>query len=160
MRCLSGTRCSEAESLATKAADVFRSQKAVDAGCQAEAILSRALLAQAKLPAAEGAAACAVSLCQQGSDRDARFEAFLASAEVSAQAGRRSEALKALNGVQSESKRHGYLVYETRARLQLAELEFAAGRSESGRADLAQVARDAQAHGFGLILQKTKSLHG
>jgi tetratricopeptide (TPR) repeat protein len=151
---------SEAESLATQAAEAFRSQKVADAGCQAEAILSRALLAQAKLAAAEAAASRALSLCRQGSDRDARFEAYLASAEVSAQAGRRSEALKELNVVQSESKRYGYLVYEIRARLQLAELEFSAGRSESGRAGLAQVARDAQAHGLGLILQKTKSLHG
>lgn len=148
---------SEAESLARGAAKEFDRQKAVDNACSADGVLGRALLAQGKLKEAQTATDLALSLCQRGQDREARFEADMASAAVKFKAGNAAEALKMLESVHAESARAGYVVYELESRLLLGEVEINSGRMASGRARLAKLQRDAQSKDFNLIARKAQT---
>ena len=52
----------------------------------------------------------------------------------------------------------GFLAYQFETRLALAEIEVRSGHAEAARAELASLARQAQAHGLGLIARKAREL--
>ncbi len=147
-------KAAEAESLLRGAAEVFDKEKVDDSACQAAALLTHILLAQAKTKDAQAAADRAIALSQQVSDYYSRYDALLAAAAVSGEAGKIAEAAKALQAVQEDASRHGYLGYELEARLRLGELEVRAGKPSIGRARLEKVQHDAQGKGFLLIARK------
>ncbi len=144
----------EAVKLTQDAAAAFAKQKMYDAGCHARAILSVELLAETKVHEAQEAAARATELCHQGSDRGARFESQFAGAAVRTQLGDYGEAFKILEAVRSEASKFGYAAFDLESRLRLAELELKSGKRDAGRARLARLQSDAQAHGFGLFARK------
>jgi tetratricopeptide (TPR) repeat protein/TolB-like protein len=145
---------SEAAKLTRDAAAAFAKQDMYDAGCQAQAVLSSALLAQASIREAQAAAMRAADLCRQGSDRTARFRAQFAHAALRMQAGKFNEADEILETVRGEASRYGYAVYNLESRLRLGELELKSGKQAAGRDHLTQLQSDAKAQGFALIVRK------
>ena len=99
--CSSKGAVSEAAHFVQDAAAAFEKQNMSEAGCQAQAVLSSALLAQAKVREAQAAAARATELCLQDAGRTSRFEAQFAIAAVRGQAGNFGEAFKILETVRS-----------------------------------------------------------
>ncbi len=147
-------RPAEAESLIRGAADVFDKEKMADAGCQAAALLTHVLLAQAKTKEAQAAADRAGALSHQTSDYPSLYDASLAAAVVKVEAGRIGEAAKALQALQEDARRHGFLDYELQARLGLAELQIRAGQVALGREHLRQLQKEAGDKGFLLLSRK------
>ena len=144
----------EAAKLTEDAATVFAKQNMYDAGCHAQANLSSALLAQAKVWEAQAAVTRATDLCHRGSDRSARFEAQFATAAVRGQMGNYGEAFKILEAVHSEASHFGYAEFDLESRLRLGEIELRSGKQTAGREHLTQLHTDAKARGFALIARK------
>ena len=149
-------KAEEAESLAQDAAAVFDKRKIADSGAISYATLSRALLALARVKEAQAASRRAITLSQQGGDREGRFEALLAAAAVSARVGQTQQAGQFLRAVYSESRRDGYVPYDFQARLALGELELRAGHG-AGRNELLALRREAEAKGFLLIARQARA---
>ncbi|HEU5336790.1 MAG TPA: tetratricopeptide repeat protein, partial [Terriglobales bacterium] len=149
-------RAAEAESLARSAAAVFDKRRVADSGAMAYAALSRALLEQGDAKEAQAASSRALSLSQEGGDRQGRFEALLAGAAIAAKAGQTAEAERQLQAVYFESRRRGYMGYELQARLRLGELEVKAGHG-AGRNQLIEVQREAERQGFLLMARQAGS---
>jgi len=147
----------EAEGLARTAAEEFDRQKAADNGCSSNAILGRALLAQGKLKEAQAATDLALTLCQKGQDRGAKFQATMASAAVKFKAGGAIEALNMLEGVHAEAARIGYVAYELKSRLLIGEIEVGSARKGSGRLRLEALQKDSQSKNFGLIAREART---
>jgi serine/threonine protein kinase/tetratricopeptide (TPR) repeat protein/TolB-like protein len=146
----------DAAGLAQEAAEAFDRKKMSDAGCQAQTVLSSALLAQSKVAEAQAAAARATDLCRQDAGRTSRFEAQFAVAGVREQTGDFGDAFKVLETVRSQASRYGYLGYELESRLRLGQLELKSGKRSAGRARLTQLQSDAFSRGFALIARKSK----
>ena len=145
----------EAAKVAHDVAAEFEKQNMSDLGCGAQAVLSKAFLAQAQIQQAQAAATRATDLCRLGSDRTSQFEAQFALAAVESRTGNLAEAFKTLEGVRSEASRYGYLAYVLESRLRLGELELSSGKVSSGRTHLQQLEADARSHGFLLIARKS-----
>jgi serine/threonine protein kinase/tetratricopeptide (TPR) repeat protein/TolB-like protein len=146
----------DAAGLAQEAAETFDRKKMSDAGCQAQTVLSSALLAQSKVAEAQAAAARATDLCRQDAGRTSRFEAQFAVAGVREQTGNFGDAFKILETVRSQASRYGYIGYELESRLRLGQLELKSGKQSAGRARLSQLQSDAFSRGFALIARKSK----
>jgi hypothetical protein len=145
---------SEAESLSRITAEEFGRQKAVDNSCSANAVLARALIAEGKLKDAQMASDLALSLCQRGQDRGARFQSVMTSAAVKAKAGEPSAALSMLEKVRTESSRGGYLSVELESSLLMGRIEIESGKAASGRARLENLRKVAKAKTFNLIARQ------
>src|ERR1700733_1404816 len=146
----------DAAGLAQEAAGAFDRKKMSDAGCQAQTVLSSALLAQSKVAEARAAAARAADLCRQDAGRTSRFDAQFAVAGVREQTGNFGDAFKILETVRSQPSRYGYLGYELESRLRLGQLELKSGKQSAGRARLTELQSDAFSRGFALIARKSK----
>ena len=146
----------EAAHQAQEAATEFVKEKDTDAACEANAILSSALLAQGKVTEAQAAVTRAAELCRQGSDRTSRYEEGYAMAAIQGQSGHFDQAFKILDNVRSEAGHYGFLEYELEARLRLGELELKSGKRVAGHARLTQLASDAQSRGYALIARQSK----
>jgi serine/threonine protein kinase/tetratricopeptide (TPR) repeat protein/TolB-like protein len=146
----------DAAGLAQEAAGAFDRKKMSDAGCQAQTVLSSALLAQSKVAEARAAAARAADLCRQDAGRTSRFDAQFAVAGVREQTGNFGDAFKILETVRSQASRYGYLGYELESRLRLGQLELKSGKQSAGRARLTELQSDAFSRGFALIARKSK----
>jgi eukaryotic-like serine/threonine-protein kinase len=138
----------EAAKVAQDVAAEIEKQNMSDLGCGAQAVLSKAFLAQA-------AATRATDLCRLGSDRTSQFEAQFALAAVRSRTGKFNDAFKILEAVRSEASRYGYGGYVLESRLRLGELELSSGKLSSGRSHLQQLEADARSHGFLLIARKS-----
>jgi hypothetical protein len=147
---------SEAEGLAREAAQEFDREKSLANGCSANALLARALLIETRLKEARSASDLSLTLCQQGQDRGARFQAEIASADVASKAGESARALKILDGVETESLRGGYTSYELESRLLMGKIELNSERSTSGRSRLEALVKDAQSKSFNLIAREAQ----
>ena len=147
-------RANEAVKLAQDAIPAFAKQNMEDAGCQAQAVLSLALVVENKVQEAQAAATHSSQLCHLGSDPSAKFESALAEAAVRARLADYNGALKILEGVRSQASRFGYASFELESRLQLGRVELKSGRLETARARLTQLQSDAKARGFPLIARK------
>jgi eukaryotic-like serine/threonine-protein kinase len=148
---------SEAEKLAREAALEFDREKSVANGCSANALLSRALVIMARLKEARSASDLALTLCQQGQDRGARFQAELASADVASIAGESARALRILETANAESRRDGYAGYELESRLLMGKIELSSGRITSGQSRLEALLKDAQHRNFNLIAREAQT---
>jgi tetratricopeptide (TPR) repeat protein len=146
----------EAAHQAQEAATEFVKGKDTDAACEANAILSSALLAQGKVAEAQAAVTRAAELCRQGSDRTSRYEEGYAMAAIQGQSGHFDQAFKILDNVRSEAGHYGFLEYELEARLRLGELELKSGKRVAGYARLTQLTSDAQSRGYALIARQSK----
>jgi eukaryotic-like serine/threonine-protein kinase len=148
------------EDLARQAATVFEKDKSLALQATAYSILSRALLAQKKLPEAESFAGKAVELSLKNPDRTSRFEATLAKALVLAEKNRLVDANKLVSSVLAEARKFGYLSYELQASLITAEIEVSSGKAAAGKARLQALEQQASAKGFNLVAQKASKLLG
>jgi len=147
-------KAEEAAKLAQDGIGAFAKQNMLDAGCQAQAVLSLALVAKNMVDEAKKAAARSAQLCHQGSDRTAKFESALAEAAVRCQEADYNGALRVLEGVRAQASKFGYVSYDLESRLQLGRVELKSGKLESGRGRLSQLQSDAKAQGFPLIARK------
>ena len=147
-------RADEAVSLASGAVGVFHRLKSTDDEAISDSALAGAKLAQANIKDAQAAAQLALALAETSHNRLVRFTVALASAEVKARMGQRSEAVAALESVLRESRHYGYAEAEFNARLGLGELELHSGKTTAGRARLEQLQSDARSRGFLLIARK------
>jgi tetratricopeptide (TPR) repeat protein len=151
---------SEAEELAREAVQEFDREKSVANGCSANALLARALLVETRLKEARSASDLAFTLCQQGQDRGARFQAEIASADVAFKAGESARALKILEGVKTQSLRGGYTSYELESRLLMGKIELNSEPITSGRSRLEALIKDAQRKNFNLIAREAQTALG
>ena len=147
---------SEAAHVVQDAAATFEKQKMSDAGCQAQAVLSRRCFAQSKVGEAQAAAARATDLCRQDAGRTSRFEEQFAVAGVRQQNRSFADAFEMLETVRSQASRYGYIGYELESRLRLGQLELKSGKQSAGRARLTQLQSDAHSRGFALIARKSR----
>ena len=148
---------SEAEALARAAADEFDRQKAADNGCSSRAILARALLSQGRLKEAQTASDLALALCQRGQDREARFQAEIASAATKSESGDARGALKILESVHAEAVQKGYVAYALESSLLMGPAEVKSGKRNAGRSRLESLQRDAKSRSFDLIARKAQT---
>jgi serine/threonine protein kinase/tetratricopeptide (TPR) repeat protein len=134
-------KAAQAQTLAEEAVQRFAAEKGVEDGAVAEAVLTRALLAQKKLPEAQAAIARAKSLLPGSASYPSRFTVALAASEVDTAAGRSAAANQAVTRVLAEAKEHGFVGFVFEARLAL-------------RKQLPELETDARAKGFLLIARK------
>jgi serine/threonine protein kinase/tetratricopeptide (TPR) repeat protein len=151
-------KVAEAASLARTAAGVFDAQKIADGGTLAQAVLTRALLAQGRRNDAQAAADRALALSHQTPDRPSRFVAGIAVAEVDTESGRSAQASRGLESVLDEAMRYGYTSFELETRLCLGELELRSSNAAHGRARLQELHNLAQLNGFLRIARKAATL--
>jgi tetratricopeptide (TPR) repeat protein len=152
-------RSAEGETLASQAEEVLRVEKATDLHALAQAVLSEALLAQGKLPAAQKASDAALKLLSKSDDRHVRLAAAIAAARARAASRQPAEigaALQALERTRAEAAASGLLNDQYEATLALGTLEIASGRAGAGRARVQALAAEAGAKGFGLIARRAQ----
>src|SRR5437764_976779 len=138
------------EALARHAVAEFEQNKSYENGAWANAMLTRNLLGQGKIPEARQVADRAVALSLQSSNRYPRFEAALASARVMTALGNTAMAERKAASVLAEARKYGYIGYEFEARLVLGEVEIRSPRRSAGQARLAALEKDASTKGFRL----------
>jgi eukaryotic-like serine/threonine-protein kinase len=153
----------EAETLARKAMDEYRTERASDGEARARAVLAQSLLAQHQPQEAQEAIDRAVYLAAKSQDRAVRFSVGIIFARVCAALGKPEAARAKLRAVLGEAKRHGFVGHLLHARLALGEIDMRSGNSTVGRVRIAALEEDAAAKRFLLIarnaanLQKPKS---
>jgi tetratricopeptide (TPR) repeat protein len=148
----------EAETLARKAIDEYRTERASYGEARAWAILARSLLAQGQPQEAQGAIDRAVYLAAKSQDRTVRFSVGIISARVCAALCKTAEARATLTAVIAEAKRHGFVGHLLDARLALGEIDVRSGNSTVGRVRIAALEEDAAAKGFLLIARSAANL--
>jgi len=148
----------EAETLARKALDEYRTQRAPDGEAQARAVLARSLLAQDQPRKAQGAMDRAAYLAAKSQDPTVRFSVGINSARVCAALHKTAEARAKLTAVLAEAKRHGFVGHLLDTRLALCEIDMRLGNSTAGRARLAALEKDAAAKQFLLIARSAANL--
>jgi serine/threonine protein kinase/tetratricopeptide (TPR) repeat protein len=144
----------ESESLIRTSAAEFEKEKLPGNQAAAQALLTLIMLGQGRIADAQKTANQALTLSRQSANRQARFDAGLASARAFSAEGKDADGLKMLEGVLAEAKKYGYLNYEYQARLALGEIEIKAGQTAAGRAQLAALRQDAIRAGFLLLARK------
>jgi len=144
----------EAVKLTNEAIRAFAKQNMEDAGCQAQAVLTLALVAENAIVEAREAAARSTQLCRQGSDRSAKFQSALAEAAVRSQSADYNGALKILESVRGQASKFGYASFDLESRLQIGRAQLKSGNHSAGRGVLTQLQSDANARGFPLIARK------
>jgi len=148
----------EAETLARKAIDEYRTERASDGEARARAVLARSLLAHDQPQEAQKTIDRAVYLAAKSQDRSVRFSVGITSARVCAALSKTAEARAKLAAVLAEAKRHGFVGHLLDARLALGEIDMRSGNSTAGRARLAAVEEDAAAKQFLLIARSAANL--
>jgi serine/threonine protein kinase/tetratricopeptide (TPR) repeat protein len=146
----------DAESRAREAADAFKAQKNADFETDALATLTRALLAENKLPDARTAIDRANKLPAQ--DIGIRLKLATAEAYLEAREGKATDAAKALaltiqKAVDLKLKR-----LELEARLTKAELELEANPISANKLQAKRLQTDANGSGFALIARRAATL--
>ncbi len=145
-------KAADAAQLASDAAASFHKEN--DPGeATAEAILSRALLAQGKQADAEKASERALAVATKSELPPPRFDAGIASALVHATV-KADEARKGLSTILNQTQQHGYISYQLQARLALATIEMKSGKTVAGRAHMQAVEKDSLLKGYLLIAHK------
>jgi tetratricopeptide (TPR) repeat protein/TolB-like protein len=142
-------RCEEAARTAAEQAEFFRRESMPDSGAGAESVRATALVCLKRLPEAVAAAAAATSLASKTPARPIVLNAAIAAARVDGAAGRKAEALRALDVARDDAARFGLVGFELEARLARAELD---------PSDRAALVRDATSRGYLLIARKGSAL--
>jgi tetratricopeptide (TPR) repeat protein len=150
-------RQGEAQAMAQTAADEFRKERESEFEAAAYSIEARSLLAAGKTNEAASTIAKADELMHGTEDREARFLVGIDDARVLAAQGNAADAIAKLRPILVEATKYGYLSYELEARVELYQIEMKSGRTPEARGELASLAKEAQARGFGLIRRKAKA---
>ena len=146
-----------AQALLSTSLDELRKEGTEDLEAYGEAALAQALIGQGHQRDAEVAAARARSLSGKAQSRAIDFIVATVGAEVDAASGdsqRIAAARQSLTAVESEATKLGFMDRELEARLALADLDLKGATAPSARAQLDQLAKQAQRLGFGLIAKK------
>lgn len=157
----------KAEQALRKALDEFRVGKAVNDEIQTETDLSRALLAQGKLTGARETISNAMALSASSADPNLKLpvaimDARIQEAELSASASAKSKPNFSVPrheflSVIATARQLGYYQLECEARLALGELDVRDDAS-GARSQLAELARNARAHGLTLVARKAATV--
>ena len=146
----------DAESRAREAADAFKAQKNADFETDALATLSRALVAQNKLPDARTAIDRANKLPAQ--DIGIRLKLAITEAHLEAREGKATDAARTLavtiqKAVDLKLKR-----FEFEARLAKVELELEANTGSANKLQAKRLQADANGSGFALMARKAAAI--
>lgn len=150
-------RYSDGVSFAQQAATELEGREDVDGASRAYSMQARNLLAEGHVAEAEAALKRAPTLAASTGSRGAHFERVLASARAKAQSGRTADALADLETLLATASKIGFRPYEYRARLAIVDIERQSTSPTKGRVRLADLEKDARAHGFLLIARKAAS---
>jgi DNA-binding winged helix-turn-helix (wHTH) protein/tetratricopeptide (TPR) repeat protein len=159
-------RPEEQEATVRQDINVFQKQNARDSETAAWNLLTRLLLAEAKLPAAKEAIKHASNLAARSQNPEVRWRTAIASAKVETagkDTGRSAAGIaarKELAAVIAESRQLGYGLVELDARLVLAEIEIKIGHRTEGRAHLTAIEMDAKAKGYNLVAHQAAAARG
>ncbi len=148
----------DAEHLARDVRDEFRREAHPDDEIAADAVLLRALQAQAKYAEAEKEAENAAPLLARSQNVFNRMAVRIVHAQIIAALGKQGEALKDLSIAARDSARCGFVIDQLEARLAHANIELRSGKTIIGHPELAAIRKDAAAKGIGLISQKASTL--
>ncbi len=157
---LEESKAAEAEKQVRVAGGEFQMEKSEPDQALSCIILSEVLLAQNKIPEAREAVEQAQKLAGKVSNIPLQFEVLIASSRITmAQSDaprkvRAPEFRQKLETALARARKSGYLEYEFRLRLLLAELDMDLGNNSKGHAELMALKSDASSHGFGLITRK------
>ena len=146
----------QAERLTRAALAEFAREDRTDDAIGAAGVLARILHAQGRLAEAREAFVGAQSRARSSQNPAVRLTAEITGARLASAAGEHAAARQAVEGLRDEAAQLGMTGLELEIRLASAELEIASGAVESGAPALAQVARDAEQQGFGLIAGKAR----
>ena len=145
---------SEAENGLRQAREEFRKDGLSDDEILADILLARILLSQGKLPDAQKETSALHDLLAKSQDFSVRLRAAIGEAWVQSAAGSAQDAARSLEETIASAKKLGYLGYQLEAQLALGEIQLASGNAAAGRALLADVRKQAQQKGFGLVASK------
>ncbi|HXJ95463.1 MAG TPA: tetratricopeptide repeat protein [Terriglobia bacterium] len=156
---LEENRPSEAEAQAQQAREQFRLQRGVAGEPRTLTVLARALAAQRRFREAKS-----VLKTQLPRDmKNAPIQSFGPALFVRVTAGRAfgetgnpAAGAKWLKSALADASRLGYLGYQFEARLGLGEIQMKSGHAAEGRSQLASLAKEAHAKGFGLIAREAE----
>jgi len=145
---------SEAETSARKITEDAVKQKQVGREAQARIVLAQALLAQNKVSEAAVVAALAGSFAAEIPDPDAQLTARILVSRVQGLSDDASGQLQAIQTLQQyieQASKGAFLEQRMQGELALGEVEIAAGKSDTGRARLQSLQKQATARGYLLI---------
>lgn len=146
-----------ADAIATRVAGEFARENALRDESLANAVLSRALLAQGRTDDAKAAIDRSLALAEKYRDRQVELLVAVTAARVRAASNTptaRVEAATRLQQVLAEAARAGFITSALDARLALGEIEMLSGNRSGGLAHLESLRKDASDRGFGLIAEQ------
>lgn len=146
-----------AEAIAGRVAGEFAKENAFRDESLANAVLSRALVAQGKTEEARNAIARSLALAEKYHDRQVELYVAMTAAQVIASsntATARAAAVSRLQQILAEATKAGFITYSLEARLALGEIEILSGNRSSALAHLESLKGEASDRGLGLIVQR------
>jgi tetratricopeptide (TPR) repeat protein/TolB-like protein len=143
--------------LVRSASAVFVHQKAADWVASAHAVLACSLLVRGEPGEAQRAIEEAAVLAGRSQSPRVRLAVATTTARIRAANGRGDDALHALEAALTEATRLRLVGLQLEIRLAQGEISLASGRKVAER-DLAALAKDARARGFGLVGSKAEAL--
>jgi len=143
-------------SLVRSASAVFAQQKAIDWEATAQAALARSWLVRGDAGEAQRAIEHRSPTGRSQSPR-VRLEIVVTTARISAANGKVDDAQQALEAALAEATRLRLVGPQLDVRLARGEIGLESGRKDAPR-DLAVLATDARARGFGLVVRKAEAL--
>jgi tetratricopeptide (TPR) repeat protein/DNA-binding winged helix-turn-helix (wHTH) protein len=155
-----------AEQEARRIAGVFHTDGPSDDEAMSDSLLAEALLGQGKFAEAQQASSKSMELLPKAMDLATHLQVEIMNAYVTGRSNagtsetKLAAATRALETALAKASRMGYGEITLEARLRVAELQFQSGKTTSGRLQLEQLHKDAQAQGFVLVARKaSNSLH-
>jgi tetratricopeptide (TPR) repeat protein len=145
-------RASQAEDLARKAADEFKSEKIGDQEALADTVAAQALIVQKKFSEAKAQLDQAHHISPH--DKSIMLLLDITSARLESATGKSQEALRQLEGIIARAKSMTLPGYEFQARLAQAEAKIASGAGAEAHADLSRLRTEATQAGFKLLARK------
>jgi hypothetical protein len=150
-------RPEEAEPLLGPALEVFAAQKAADWEASARSVLALSLLGGKRSADVRRALDRALALSGRSLSPHVRLAVVAAGARVEAADGKANEALRQLEGALAEAVKLGLVGLQLELRLARGEVGIGSGRKGAAD-DLASLAGDARARGFGLVARKAERI--
>ncbi|MFZ0395521.1 MAG: tetratricopeptide repeat protein [Terracidiphilus sp.] len=127
----------------------------------AEAALARVLLAEGKYSDARKVMQQTTRIAGQRMSRESEFIWTITDARVRAASVDHEDKVEAARNLQlviAETRKAEFVVYELEARLALAQTGIALGDTQTGRADLSALMKEASERGFELVSQKAVAI--
>lgn len=149
----------EAEQLSRAAVEAFRADAYTDEESLAQAMVSRALLQQAKLDEARSAMAEAVRVSQKSQDVLVRIPVMIDRAYLLAAGDNRGGAASAQDAL-TQARNLGLVRMQLEASLALGQIQMQERNPEKGRKRLEDTEKTARSLGFALIAQKASKAQG